>query len=136
MWQQFKKIFTIDYEERERKRRERVQRIRNWFNIDNIVDASVDLFLILFDVLSSPILIVMRVIRYVIGKYMLGGVRNKIKKVGHWTEGKHIIIQIIVWLVIICVAGIVLTFMWLFGTAFGEWIMEEWGHQALDLDEE
>ena len=53
--------------ERERKRQERVrklgQKLRNWCNIDNIVDASVDLFLILFDVLSSPILIVMRLIR-------------------------------------------------------------------------
>lgn len=125
--------------ERERKRQERVRRLgkklRNWCNIDNIVDASVDLFLILFDVLSSPILIVMRVIRYIIGKYMLGGVRNKIKRVAHWTEGKHIIVKIIVWLLIICTSGIVLTLMWLFGTAFGEWIMEEWGHQALDLDE-
>ena len=125
--------------ERERKRQERVrrlgQKLRNWCNIDNIVDASVDLFLILFDVLSSPILIVMRVIRYIVGKYMLGGVRNKIKKVAHWTEGKHIVIKITVWILIICVAGIVLTLMWLFGTAFGEFIMEEWWHQALDLDE-
>ena len=125
--------------ERERKRQERVRRLgeklRNWCNIDNIVDLTVDLFLILFDVLSSPILIVMRVIRYVIGKYMLGGVRNKIKKVGHWTEGKHIVVKIIVWILIICVAVVILTLMWLFGTAFGEWIMDEWGHQALDLDE-
>lgn len=125
--------------ERERKRQERVrrlgQKLRNWCNIDNIVDASVDLFLILFDVLSSPILIVMRLIRYIVGKYMLGGVRNRIKKVAHWTEGKHIVVQIAVWILIVCVAGIVLTFMWLFGTAFGEFIMEEWGHQALDLDE-
>ena len=125
--------------ERERKRQERVRRLweklRNWCNIDNIVDASVDLFLILFDVLSSPILIVMRVIRYVIGKYMLGGVRNKIKRVAHWTEGKHIIVKIIVWLLIICVAGVVLTLMWIFGQAFTEFIMEEWGHQAINLDE-
>ncbi len=125
--------------ERERKRQERVRRLweklRNWCNIDNIVDASVDLFLILFDVLSSPILIVMRVIRYIIGKYMLGGVRNKIKQVAHWTEGKHIIVKIIVWLLIICVAGVVLTLMWIFGQAFAEFIMEEWGHQAINLDE-
>jgi hypothetical protein len=25
--------------------------------------------------------------------------------------------------------------MWMFGQVFGEMIMEEWGHQALDLDE-
>lgn len=125
--------------ERERKRQERVrrlgQKIRDWCNIDNIVDASVDLFLILFDVLSSPILIVMRLVRYVIGTYLLGGVKNKIKKIGHWVEDKHIVIKIIVWLLIIVVFGILLTFMWLFGTAFGEWIMDEWGHQALNLDE-
>ena len=125
--------------ERERKRQERVRRLReklrNWCNIDNIVDASVDLFLILFDVLSSPILIVMRLARYVVGKYMLDGVRNKIKKVAHWTEGKHIILQIITWILLVGVAGILLTLMWLIGTAFGEWIMDEWGHQALNLDE-
>tara|TARA_B100002019_G_scaffold107732_1_gene92557 strand:+ start:1033 stop:1425 length:393 start_codon:yes stop_codon:yes gene_type:complete len=126
-------------EEWERKRKERVrrlrERLRNWCNIDNIVDASVDLFLILFDVLSSPILIVMRLVRFVIGNYLLGGVKNKIKKVGHWVEDKHIVIKIVVWMLIICVAIIILTLMWLFGTAFGEWIMDEWGHQALNLDE-
>ena len=122
-------------DKREQKRKERVERIRNWFNIDNIIDASVDLFLILFDVLSSPILIVMRLACWVIGEYLLGGVKNKIKKVAHWTEGKHIIIKILIWLLIICVGVIILTFMWLFGTAFGEFVMEEWGDQALNLDE-
>jgi hypothetical protein len=125
--------------ERERKRQERVRRLgeklRNWCNIDNIVDASVDLFLILFDVLSSPILIVMRLARWFIGNYLLGGIKNKIKKVAHWTDGKHIIIKILIWLLIICVGIIILTLMWLFGTAFGEFIMEEWGHQALDINE-
>ena len=71
-------------EEWERKRQERVKRLKErvskWFNVDNIIDATVDLFLILFDVLSSPILIVMRLARYFIGKYMLGGVKNKLKK--------------------------------------------------------
>ena len=122
-------------EEREHKRKERVKRIREWFNVDNIIHASVDLFLILFDVLSSPILIVMRLARWFIGNYLLGGVKNKIKKVAHWTEGKHLIIKILVWALIICVGMIILTLMWLFGTAFGEFVMEEWGDQALNLDE-
>jgi len=111
------------------------QRFRKWLNIDHIVDLAVDLFLILFDVLSSPILIVMRLARFVIGNYLLGGVKTKIKKVAHRTEGKHILIQILVWALIICVGVIILTLMWLFGTAFGEFIMEEWGDQALNLDE-
>ena len=58
------------------------EKLRKWFNIDNIIDATVDLFLILFDVLSSPILIVMRLARWVIGNYLLGGVKNKIKESG------------------------------------------------------
>ena len=122
-------------EEREHKRKERVKRIREWFNVDNIIDASVDLFLILFDVLSSPILIVVRLARWFIGNYLLCGVKNKIKKVAHWTEGKHLIIKMLVWALIICVGMIILTLMWLFGTAFGEFVMEEWGDQALNLDE-
>lgn len=122
-------------DEREHKQRQRVKRIRDWLNVDNIVDASVDLFLILFDVLSSPILIVMRLVRFVIGNYLLGGVKNKIKKVAHWLEGKHPLLQIWAWTIIVCVSGVILTLMWLFGTAFGEFIMEEWGHQALNLDE-
>jgi hypothetical protein len=122
-------------DKREQKRRERVERIRNWFNVDNIIDASVDLFLILFDVLSSPILIVMRLARFVIGNYLLGGVKNKIKRVAHWVEDKHIIVKIIVWLLIICVGIIILTLMWLFGQAFAAAVMELWGDQALNLDE-
>ena len=40
----------------------------------------VDLFLILFDVLSSVILIVMRLLRYIVGKYLMDGVKNKIQE--------------------------------------------------------
>ena len=111
------------------------EKLRKWFNVDNIIDASVDLFLILFDVLSSPILIVMRLARWFIGNYILDGVKNKIKKVAHWVENKHIIVKIIVWLLIICVGVVILTLMWLFGQAFAEVIMELWGDQALNLDE-
>ena len=111
------------------------QRFRKWLNIDHIVDLTVDLFLILFDVLSSPILIVMRLLRWFVGKFMLDGLKNKIKRLIHWTEGKHPLLQIWVWTMTICVVGVILTLMWLFGTAFGEFVMEEWGHQALDLDE-
>ena len=59
----------------------------------------------------------MRLVRFVIGNYLLGGVKNKIKKVGHWVEDKHIVIKIVVWMLIICVAIIIPTLMWLFGTA-------------------
>ena len=43
---------------------------------DNMVDLSVDIFLIVFDVLSSPILIVMRVVRWILAKFVNQHVKN------------------------------------------------------------
>lgn len=105
------------------------KRFKNWINVDHIIDLSVDLFLLLIDVLSSPILIVMRLARWFIGNYLLDGVKNKIKQVAHWVEDKHIIIKIVVWTLIICVGVMILTLMWIFGQAFAEFIMEEWGSE-------
>ena len=111
-----------------------LEKLRKWLNIDHIVDLAVDLFLILFDVLSSPILIVMRLLRWIVGNFLLDGLKNKIKMFVHWTIGKHPLIQIWMWTIMVCVVGVILTFMWLFGTAFGEFVMEEWGDQALNLE--
>ena len=51
---------------------------------DNIVDLSVDIFLIVFDVLSSPILIVMRVIRWLLNKFVNKHIKGFIKRIVHW----------------------------------------------------
>lgn len=51
---------------------------------DNIVDFSVDVFLIVFDVLSSPILIVMRVIRWLLNKFVNQHIKGFLKKIVHW----------------------------------------------------
>jgi len=48
-------------------------------NSDNVIDAGVDVMLIVFDVLSSPILIVVRVLRYGFNKFIRGYVVRGIK---------------------------------------------------------
>ena len=103
------------------------RRFRKWLNIDHIVDVSVDLFLILFDVLSSPILIVMRLARYVVGKYLMDGVKNKIKRLLYWLKSKPRWVSFVVVPVLIVIVAHLLVLMWIFGQAFGEFIMEEWG---------
>jgi hypothetical protein len=55
------------------------ERIKKAFNADNTLDLIVDLSLILFDVLSSPILIVMRVVRYFFNKFIKDYVKIGIK---------------------------------------------------------
>ena len=51
---------------------------------DNIVDLSVDCFLLFFEVLSSPILIVMRAVRWFINKYLVDNLKRVVKRVVHW----------------------------------------------------
>ena len=55
------------------------RRIRRLINSDNAIDVSVDIMLIIFDVLSSPILIVVRVLRYGFNKFIRGYVIRGIK---------------------------------------------------------
>ena len=59
-------------------------RWRKAMTADNIVDFSVDMFLILFDVLSSPILIVMRLVRWVINKFFAQHIKSFFKRIVHW----------------------------------------------------
>ena len=55
------------------------KRVRRMINSDNAIDAGVDIMLIIFDVLSSPILIVVRVLRYAFKKFIRGYVVRGIK---------------------------------------------------------
>lgn len=106
------------------------QRFRKWLNIDHIVDLFVDLFLILFDVLSSPILIVMRLLRWIVGKFMLDGLKDKVKRFIRWTMDKPVLLRIWMWTIMICIVAFLLVMMYVFGQAFGEFIMEEWGQDV------
>ena len=53
--------------------------MRRLINSDNAIDVSVDIMLIIFDVLSSPILMVVRVLRYAFNKFIRGYVIKGIK---------------------------------------------------------
>ena len=55
------------------------RKIRKLINSDNAIDVGVDIMLIVFDVLSSPILVVVRVLRYGFNKFIRGYVIRGIK---------------------------------------------------------
>ena len=61
------------------KRLEFKKRFKKAMNSDNALDLTVDMSLILLDVLSSPILFVMRVFRYFFNKFMKDYVKKGIK---------------------------------------------------------
>ena len=60
------------------------KKLKKVINSDNAIDVGVDIMLIVFDVLSSPILIVVRVLRYAFNKFIRGyvirGIRWILKK--------------------------------------------------------
>ena len=60
------------------------ERWRKACTADNIVDLSVDCFLLFFEVLSSPILIVMRAVRWFINKYLVDKLKSVVKRIVHW----------------------------------------------------
>ena len=57
----------------------RKKKLRKVINSDNAIDAGVDIMLIVFDVLSSPILMVVRILRYAFNKFIRGYVVKGIK---------------------------------------------------------
>ena len=59
------------------------QRIKDKYNklctTDNIIDLTVDAFILLADILTSPILIVVRVLKHLINIYLIDRVKSAIK---------------------------------------------------------
>ena len=67
----------------------RWQRFKEWWTIDHVVDICVDALLLIWEVVSSPILIVVRIIRHFIGDWFVGGLKNLIKKIVSWFANKR-----------------------------------------------
>jgi len=61
----------------------RWQRFKKWSTVDRWIDLIVDIGLVAFDVLSSPILIVVRTIRYFFNKYVNRHIKRFLKWFAH-----------------------------------------------------
>ncbi len=66
-----------------------LKKFKKWrerWTVDHSVDVAVDLVLLLIDVIASPVLIIVRLIRYVIGDYIVNKIKSGIKIAIHWWE--------------------------------------------------
>ena len=67
-----------------KKLKEKLLEVKKKFgDADNIIDGTVDIGLLVFDVLSSPILLVMRLVRYYIKKWIKAFIKTFLKKTYH-----------------------------------------------------
>ena len=57
----------------------KVGALKKKVNTDNVIDFSVDVGIVAFDVLSSPILIIVRIIRYYVKKFINKYLKKYIK---------------------------------------------------------
>ena len=66
-----------------------LKKLKKWrdkWTVDHSVDVAVDVVLLLIDVIASPVLICVRLIRYVIGDYVINKIKSGLKLVIHWWE--------------------------------------------------
>ena len=58
-------------------------KLKELWNVDSMIDLIVDAFLLLFDVITSPILIVVRLIRHFFNKWIRDSISGVLKWFAH-----------------------------------------------------
>ena len=74
----------------------RWERLKQWVTVDRCVDIVMDIILLVWEVITSPVLIVMRLVRWTLGKWVIEGLKNKIKRLIHWLRNKPLWVTFIV----------------------------------------
>jgi hypothetical protein len=64
-------------------------RLKKWVTLDRCVDLAVDVLLIIWDVLTSPILILVRLLRWFIGGWLQTKIKKLARWIAHWFERKR-----------------------------------------------
>ena len=59
------------------------KRLRELWNVDSMIDLIVDLLLVVFDVLYSPILIIVRIIRHFFNEWIVNTLKTILKWFAH-----------------------------------------------------
>ena len=72
-----------EYKKTQKQRLSKWQRFKKWSTVDRWIDLIVDIGLIAFDVLSSPILIIVRTARYFLNKYVNKHIKRFLKWFAH-----------------------------------------------------
>ena len=57
---------------------------REKWTVDHTIDVIIDMLLLVIDVISSPILIVVRIIRYVVGDWVVNRIKSGVKWTAHF----------------------------------------------------
>ena len=69
--------------------KQRWQKFKAWWTVDHVVDLLVDVALLFYDVIASPVLIIVRTLRYFIGEWIVDKIKNCLKGIVHYFQRKR-----------------------------------------------
>ena len=64
-----------------------LKKLKQWrekWTVDHTIDVIIDMLLLVIDVISSPILIVVRIVRYVVGDWVINKIKSSVKWIAHF----------------------------------------------------
>ena len=97
------------------------------WTIDHTIDVIVDITLLLIDVIMSPVLIIVRLIRYVIGDWIADKLKWIIKAIVHWYQRQHPLVRRLIVIVFLIALPFLLIILWAFSEFWTMYWEIHWG---------
>ena len=69
--------------------KQRWEKFKAWWTVDHVVDLIVDMLLLFWEVISSPVLIIVRIIRHFLGEWIIDNIKAGIKGIIHYFQRKR-----------------------------------------------
>ena len=105
------------------------QKWKSWrekWTVDHSVDVVVDVVLLLIDVIASPVLICVRLVRYIIGDYITDKIKRGIKAVIHWWEKRSKPVRRLLLFLFLIGLPFVLIIVWFFNEIITMYFEYNW----------
>lgn len=97
------------------------------WTVDHTIDVIVDVTLLLIDVIASPVLIVVRLVRYVFGEWIADRLKWTIKAIVHWWQRQHPVVKRLIVVIFLLALPFLLIILWSFTSVWTMYWEITWG---------
>ena len=99
---------------------------RDKWTVDHTIDVIVDITLLLIDVIMSPVLICVRLVRYVIGDWVTDKIKSGIKIAVHWWEKRSKPVRSLLLILFLIILPFVLIIVYFFTEIINMYFEYNW----------
>ena len=97
------------------------------WTVDHTIDVIVDVTLLLIDVIASPVLIVVRLVRYVFGEWISDRLKWIVKAIVHWYQRQHPVVKRLIVILFLFALPFLLIILWSFSSIWTMYWEITWG---------